>query len=569
MYPGTLDPETKSAAERRLYESFQRGLDDHYTVLHGTRWLLKPGSGPAREGEADFILAHPDREVLVLEVKGGAIAYDASAGVWTSTDKGGTMHDLKRGPALQARESMHTLLDLLRHRGAPFPLRVGYAVAFPDVAQARALLAPDLPRDLVLTAASLADISGWVARAMLYWCGSDAPAPSEGGRAAVQRLVDLCGRSWHLRPALYRDIVDENQKQIELTREQFRLLDTLSRHSRALILGAAGTGKTLMATEKAVRLARQGLDVLFLCYGSHIGGNLQYHLRTTLQELPNLHVHYAQELCETLAAAAGLPKPAGERGRRPSAGALLQTLDQAVTKLGPQYDALIVDEAQDFDQDWWVYLQCLLRDPDHGILYIFYDDHQRLFAGESAFPIAGPAHLLTVNCRSTRLIHEQTRQFYRGESAPTEHGLTGRPVEVVLFDKGRRHARLMEILHRLVRDEAVPPNEIVVLTSLQPEAAGLHLGKPGNGLHLSRSRAHAADRIFTTTIADYKGMERAVIVLAGIDHWPEEGAPELIQQLYAGCSRARSHLIVLLPSYTRADLRAFFAAPEGVGAGTG
>jgi hypothetical protein len=45
-------------------------------------------------------------------------------------------------------------------------------------------------------------------------------------------------------------------------------------------------------------------------------------------------------------------------------------LAEAVDALGPRFDALIVDEAQDFDEAWWLPLQMLLRDPDHGIVYV-------------------------------------------------------------------------------------------------------------------------------------------------------------------------------------------------------
>jgi len=40
----------------------------------------------------------------------------------------------------------------------------------------------------------------------------------------------------------------------------------LWRERRAVILGVAGSGKTLIAAEKARRLAAQGFDVLFTCF---------------------------------------------------------------------------------------------------------------------------------------------------------------------------------------------------------------------------------------------------------------------------------------------------------------
>jgi hypothetical protein len=39
MYPSVLDPNTKSSAERRLYEAFARELGDEWVVFHHVKWI--------------------------------------------------------------------------------------------------------------------------------------------------------------------------------------------------------------------------------------------------------------------------------------------------------------------------------------------------------------------------------------------------------------------------------------------------------------------------------------------------------------------------------------------------
>lgn len=63
---------------------------------------------------------------------------------------------------------------------------------------------------------------------------------------------------------------------------------------------------------------------------------------------------------------------------------LAEQLITAVDLLGPLYDAIVVDEAQDFLENWWLPLQLLLSDPDNGILYLFYDDNQNIYGGLQA-----------------------------------------------------------------------------------------------------------------------------------------------------------------------------------------
>lgn len=64
--------------------------------------MVAPGGRP-QEGEADFLIAHAEREVLVLEVKGGQLAYDPASRTWKR--KG----DPKRvkNPLAQAQRCMH------------------------------------------------------------------------------------------------------------------------------------------------------------------------------------------------------------------------------------------------------------------------------------------------------------------------------------------------------------------------------------------------------------------------------------------------------------------------------
>lgn len=53
-----------------------------------------------------------------------------------------------------------------------------------------------------------------------------------------------------------------------LLKEQAGILDFLSEQKTAVINGAAGTGKTMIAVEKAQRHAAVGEKVLFLCYNA-------------------------------------------------------------------------------------------------------------------------------------------------------------------------------------------------------------------------------------------------------------------------------------------------------------
>ncbi len=112
MFPRPLPEETRRdagrAAERLLYESFERLLPATVRVFYRFAWLAKRRNAGARDGETDFLIADPDRGLMVLEVKGGRIARDGPTGRWTSTARTNVTYPIK-DPVEQTRVAQYAL----------------------------------------------------------------------------------------------------------------------------------------------------------------------------------------------------------------------------------------------------------------------------------------------------------------------------------------------------------------------------------------------------------------------------------------------------------------------------
>ena len=132
-----------------------------------------------------------------------------------------------------------------------------HAVAFPDVVVGEGLPGLDKPRRIILDKADLSELSRWVGGVLAYYRGKASQRETAPGDDAVQALIDILGKSRDLRPALWGDFLQEREQFISLTEQQYLILDALQRQRRAAICGCAGSGKTMMAAEKATRLARQ------------------------------------------------------------------------------------------------------------------------------------------------------------------------------------------------------------------------------------------------------------------------------------------------------------------------
>ncbi len=68
-----LDEDLKSNPERKVFEALRDQLPDEWSVFHSASVIYRDHPEGAREDEADFVLCHPERGIVCLEVKGGGI----------------------------------------------------------------------------------------------------------------------------------------------------------------------------------------------------------------------------------------------------------------------------------------------------------------------------------------------------------------------------------------------------------------------------------------------------------------------------------------------------------------
>jgi len=323
-----------------------------------------------------------------------------------------------------------------------------------------------------------------------------------------------------------------------------------------VLVGPAGSGKTTLAVEIAKRLAAKGNRTLLTCFNKRLGD----HLRASAAGIEGLDVAHFHELCVRLAVEAGieLEEPDVGPSSRSFEHDLPEALAEAAARLGPRYDAIVVDEGQDFRAWWWPALLALHRDPDDGALYVFADDSQNLYGGELPIPDEDRVGPIGHNLRNTKEIAEFVSVFYDGDEKPSSRGPSGRPVEVLGYEDDEALVRLVHtVLVNLVEEERVPLEDIALLTP--------------SGTGKSRLRAHErigpyrlserleAGTLLATSVHAFKGLERPVVILAELGDKHDE---DLRRYLYIGASRARNHLIVLAAERVAREIRRL-ASAEG------
>lgn len=515
--PASVLNDPRRKAEVRVYRALEAGLGPKWTVFYSRPWLGETATGAEIDGECDFVVAHPELGVLCIEVKGGGITYDPETDQHHSIDRDGLRHKIKN-PVEQARRSKHELLRKAQaERGWPSVfVRFRHAVILPDIPSVPQHLGADSPRDLFATRPDLTAIEAWIKQRLSG--GNEQPLGAPG----IRVLENLLARPFQLHAPLALSAADDDEAIHELTPQQFHILTAFQEIRRVAVSGGAGTGKTVLACEDARRQAAVGRRTLITC-GSP---QLAQHIRASLIDT-NVDVATFPELARRLGEEAGLlahrQAPAANKTPELVFDSLSERPDLA-------YDAVIVDEAQDFSPSTLVAVEALAGKPG-ATLHAYFDSNQRLF-GDLIIQLDSYTFApirLARNLRNTRNIHDATQRFYHGPPLIAD-GPQGAEVLWIEVDEQSIASKAVEEVRRLITTERVSPQDIALLVVSDPDAA----------LVATTLRHHIDAGLTISSITDFKGLERRFVVLMATRALSD--SPEFA---YVAISRARVHLSII------------------------
>jgi Nuclease-related domain/AAA domain len=522
----TSDRNAIEPSELRVLDAL-RNLTDEWLVFHSVAWQSLRGRRQG-DGEADLILLHRQIGLLVLEVKGGGI--HVTAGNWTSTDGAGVIHEIK-DPFTQAVASKHALLRFLAKLGpAPINCDIGHAVSFPHITIDENI-ATYGPRSLIIDRRDLENVAQKIDRIVEYHGLRSALTAGE-----VSRIVRLLAPTLRIRRTLRDEMGDAQQGLIDLTKRQVEALDQLRRNRRLLVLGGAGTGKTVLASARARQHAENGGSVLYVCYNKLLAD----HMRAELAEVENVRAESYFSLCADVMRDSKRAWPQDPPPEWWSTEAPTALVDSATTT-GLRFDAIVVDEGQDFADNWLESLLVLTTQPEESPVSVFADSHQDLYARQWTLPRTWPICELDVNCRNTRQISDVVASVYRERSI--HRGVDGPAVAFLEGNVDRDGPALVQqVAYRLMEEERISPKQIVVLSDDAATARALR-EQTIIGDHVLCAAGETG--IICETISRYKGLEADAVILALSPGLPAN--EESKAKIYVGLSRPRTLLYVIAP----------------------
>jgi len=562
-------------AEKQFYEVLRDHLASEWIVFYSIPWTAPRGpNGALRDGEADFVIVHPRRGWLVLELKGGRVGLDSETMAWWQDTPSGRK---SIAPFEQARRGMYELRETLeaipRDGALVRALTFGYGVVFPD-----ALLSPEIAAGLppYVRREMISDCTvtpeqteSWLDKLLAAFGGSgglsEPPLTREQGQRVAALMQERLAPRLALSTPLSVRLGLVEDRLLEMTSQQAATLQAMGVHRRLAVSGCAGSGKTMLAIEKARALAREGFRTLVVCHSPPLAAHLAEALAAetappvsesgTNDISGGVVVRAYEALVRELASAAGLsPLPTAVTGDR---DVLAERLVEALSGLkSAPYDAVLVDEGQDFTESEWVALSYLATSKS-SVFYVFYDNNQRLGESDSGNDDAPrdtlPDRLqlmqwpLTQNVRNSVPVFEAVKGLYDAPLGLFSYGPQGPAVSYVETpDESDLKKALRSRLHILLYDERVPPERIVVLTPRPLTDSAL----PDTWAQLPAPQN--AVRYFD--IASFKGLEASVVIVVELDALFEED-PRRVELAYVGLSRARGQLILMGETETLQAIR--------------
>ena len=530
----------KRSAEVRVFKELAKVLDDNFHVFYSTPWLKTDHNGNEKDGECDFLIAHPENGILAIEVKGGMeISYDPSTFRWTLTGHNGQKHTIK-DPVQQALESKHVILKKLNaSRGwNNRPIYAAHGVILPTIGRIPHSLGPSRPAKVFCCSREFReDLRGWIGKRM-----NEANKQTKDikplGQDGISALKKLLVRPFSLSYNIGSAIAEANDEFNVLAPSQYQVLTYIPQISRVLIQGGAGTGKTVLAIELAIRLAQEGKKVLLTCYSRPLAEET----RLKLRNFARITVRNFHSLCGMVVRQVGCPDYSQFEERELYDQILPNELYKTMeANPSMKWDAVIVDEGQDIKDEWWVSLDSCLK--EGGELRVFMDSNQKIYSGSrrggsnmDAVPIP-----LTTNLRNTQPIHEAASVHYSGTKIESG-GPNGLDVEWILANDGNSKVKYaIKKLKKLVSTEEVAAHEIAVLVnSSEVKDKVLNLLEVRDVPLLSDAVNLGFKDVVVETVRRFKGLERPAVILIvdGRDMQQHELA-------YVAFSRAKAYLCVV------------------------
>lgn len=584
-----------TGGEKRLSERLEGKLEADYLLWYDVPVGLK-------QLRPDFLVFHPRRGLLVLEVKDwkAATIQHADSTQFTLVTSRGLVKE--SNPLLQARgyaTEVYLLLqkdralrqpDSARH-GGKLVMPWAYGVVLAGISRRQFIegqLDAVIPGHLAICQDEMLESVDPEAFQERLWAMFPQVFPTALTLPQIDRV------RWHLFPEIRLSagegqfgLFEQADSPAGATLEIPDLLKVMDAQQEQLarslggehrvIHGVAGSGKTMILGFRAVQLARElAKPILVLCYNTTLAGRLEQ-LIGERGLADKVQVYNFHKWCRKMLVAYHVELPA--QGSDDFFGQMVQRVIDGVERGRIprfQYGAVLVDEGHDFEPDWYKLIVQMV-DPATNSLLVLYDDAQninghadrRKFTWKSlGIQAQGRTTILKLNYRNTLEILAVARSFASellraaaGDDdgvpliAPESAGRRGAVPELIRASSASEEiATMLGQLHdELARGRRLDDIAVIYRYHWQGEKLREALDQAGLDCRLADTRGNKAalfvvkDCIKLVSMHSSKGLEFPLVIIPYLGLMPKPGEDETQEArlLYVAMTRATERLLLV------------------------
>lgn len=542
-----------SDGEKIIYNALSRECPE-YVILHSV-FLNRHVKNIS--GEIDLLVLIPDHGFFCIEVKHGGVER-LNNGQWRYTNRNEVSTINFKSPFQQINDAMHTLRSYIpdlfkdtkqieRFKKIMF----GKAVFFTSMDEFENL-GTEAERCELFLRKNLKDVKKFFSNLSKYWHDKYSNtqtakwynnSDSRPTRKECEIFRNALRGDFKYDYSLINRIVDDEFKINEFTQQQFDFIDSTFDNSRNLIIGGAGTGKTIMALEIARRKSNNSnFKVGLFCYNSLLGNEIKSKSKLMSKAFDS-ELCFGGTLSSFMIKTLDYKLTGNEDSlfweERLPTDFWLFYADQDDDK---KFDYLIIDEAQDLASNY--FLDCLdiilkggLKDGNWTFLGDFcnqalYTDPK--IAIDNITERANYSKLkLKFNCRNPKIIHDLNKSLTGCEDLFLRDGMPQGEIVDLKFLKNTNEIK--EYLHKIIVtliNKNIPLKRIAILFGQNSEFSPSYL----------EIEKFIQEGLTYESIRRYKGLENTYIVLLGFN---ELLTDEAVKLLYVGISRCNFKIHLL------------------------
>ena len=561
-------------------------LDDNWLVWMDRSWYFDIDSTGSVLREVDAVLYHRKHGLLLVECKSGKISaraqHQTGNVVWMQSGKSMAKPPHTQVASLIAplHEHMKKLLKAPLNKEF-YRVRVQWAVCFSDMENMEGIPLSEIPRKRALLKPDMQDVNKFEERLIEIL---QTPEESHGGHPypneyldedaffALRNFFDGIGDMQTSADTLRED----NYYSEQATEMQQMMMESISRNNRVRIEGVAGSGKSRMVIWEALRLSKIGKSVAIACYNDLLAEELREDVEEALTKerkivtdkygrdggvgFGKIEVNVYADWCKKYAKAVKeLPKMGADKSQYydkelPHAFSNAQVKLFKDKKLREKmfFDAVIIDEAQDFASEWIDTLLGLLRDKEHGFARVFYDPAQRLYAKrdgiENVQVKAMPVMVLKRGFRNTKKILEWIHKNTNIRLQCYNNTPQGNPVKEYRYkDVSEEEQLLINSYNELERKYNVKSSEVLVVSMHSEAKSGIKNIKDERfAWKKKKKKKLIQDRVNIVSAYRIKGLDTMAVILVDVEEPTETSKREDWKRLLlVGATRAKKLLTVI------------------------